>query len=109
MAKGTESTDTPKTTPQDTLADEASLAAAVSAEHAIRAAEQAEKDAIAVAEATKEDPKARLCPTCHAEMIKHGPENPFTANSWHCNSCGSCWAPGLREQRAGHTGPARAR
>jgi hypothetical protein len=45
------------------------------------------------------------CPSCGGKLVAHGPENPYKAGSWHCNDCGSCWAPGLREQREGHPAP----
>lgn len=87
---------------KDTVVQEAALAAKVSAEHAESAAKQAEKDDLAARQAAKEDPHARLCPNCKAELVKHGDLNPFKAGCWHCNSCGGCWAPGLKQQRAGH-------
>lgn len=71
--------------------DVAELNAELAAEHAQSAADaaaQAERD---LAEASKEDPKARLCPNCNGEMVKHGPENPHKAGAWHCSQCGGCW------------------
>lgn len=87
---------------------EAQLAAEVSAQHAAEAAAQAAADDLAAKQATKEDPKAKLCPTCKSEMIRHGNENPFKAGCWHCNGCGSCWQPNLKQMREGHAGPAPA-
>ena len=73
--------------------------AELAAAHAETAAENAAKAERALAEATKEDPKAKLCPTCNGELVKHGDENPFKAGCSHCNQCGTCWAPGLKHPR----------
>ncbi len=85
--------------------EETALAAKISADHAASAAQQADKDDTAARQAAKEDPKARLCPNCKAELVRHGDANPFKAGCSHCNNCGACWAPGLKEQRSGHPAP----
>lgn len=84
---------------------EAEFAAEISAAHAVKAAEQAEKDQIAALEAAKEKASDRLCPHCHAEMVKHSDADPIKAGAWHCNGCGACWAPGLKRMREGHPAP----
>ncbi len=66
------------------------------AEHAEEAAAVAERE---LAEATKEDPKAKLCPTCNGELVKHGDANPYKRGAYHCDKCGTCWAPGLKAPR----------
>ena len=66
------------------------------AEHAEEAAAKAERD---LAEATKEDPKAKLCPTCNGELVKHSDASPHKKGAYHCDHCGVCWAPGLKEPR----------
>ena len=81
--------------PEDVAQVNADLTAA-HAEHAAEAAAAAERE---LAEVTKEDPKARLCPNCNGEMIQHGDATPIKAGAWHCNACGSCWAPGLKHLR----------
>lgn len=83
--------------------EEATLAAEISAAHAAKAAEQADKDALAAARAVAEAP---VCPNCRGELIKHNDASPHKAGASHCNTCGACWAPGLRELRAGHPAPA---
>ncbi len=45
------------------------------------------------------------CPTCNGELIDHGYDNAYKAGAHHCNTCGSCWASGMRELREGHPGP----
>ncbi len=50
----------------------------------------------------------RLCPNCKGELVKHGDENQYKAGSYHCNTCGVCWAPGIREPREGHPMPKAA-
>lgn len=85
------------------LVEETSLAAEVSAAHAEKAVEQADKDALAAARAEAGGP---VCPNCKGELIKHADSNPDKAGCSHCNSCGACWAPGLHELRAGHPAPA---
>lgn len=77
------------------------MAAQVSADHAAKAAAQAARDDLAAKQAAKDDPKARLCPHCKAEMVKHGDANPFKAGAWHCNACGCCFKG--RELREGHS------
>lgn len=47
----------------------------------------------------------RACPNCKAELVKHGDANPFKIGAWHCDGCGSCWAPGMRTMRTGHPDP----
>lgn len=91
---------TTPSTDKDQQAEEARLAAEISSKAASRAAEQATADDLAARQAEKDDPKARLCPHCKGEMIKHGPENPFKAGAWHCNSCGCCFRG--KELREGH-------
>jgi len=68
-------------------------------------------DAAQAAAETAEDAeiggRVRRCPHCRAVLVKHdGDENPFKAGAWHCNACGTCWAPGLRHPRAGTPAPA---
>lgn len=92
-------------TPKEVQVEEAALAAKISAEHAAAAAQQADKDDLAARQAAKDDPRARLCPNCKAELIKHSDLNPFKAGCSHCNNCGACWAPGLKELRLGHPAP----
>lgn len=70
-----------------TEAEEAALAADVSADHAAKAAEQADKDATVAARAAAGGP---VCPTCKHELVKHGDANPYKAGAWHCNGCGQC-------------------
>jgi len=70
--------------------------------------EKASDAALAAAKDARDDDHARLCPACHGELIRHGPENPYKAGCSHCNTCGACWLPGLREQRPGHGGPLAA-
>ncbi len=48
------------------------------------------------------------CPTCHGELERHGDANPYKVGASHCNQCGSCWKPGLRELREGHPPPSPA-
>lgn len=82
----------------DDAAEEAAVNAELAADHAAKAEASlaaAERD---LAEATK-DARAKLCPNDNAEMVKHGPANPYKAGSWHCNVCGTCWAPGIRVPR----------
>lgn len=43
--------------------------------------------------------ESRRCPNCRAHLIPHGDDNPHKAGAWHCNGCGTCWAPGLRHPR----------
>lgn len=71
--------------------DEAQVNAELAVAHADKAVEYAAAAERNLAEATKEDPKAHLCPACNVEMIKHGPANPFKAGAWHCNTCGTCY------------------
>lgn len=86
-----------------TAVEEAELSAEVSAEHAEKAADQAEKDDLAAKRVAAGGP---VCPNCHGELVKHGDENPAKAGASHCATCGACWAPGLKEMRAGHAAPA---
>lgn len=86
----------PDLPPKMSTEDEAALAAQVSAEHAEKAAEQADKDDLA---AKRAEAGAPVCPNCHGELVKHGDENRHKAGASHCNSCGACWKPGLHEQR----------
>jgi ribosomal protein L37AE/L43A len=81
---------------------EAAVAAAEeSAARAEEAIEQADADAVAAAEASKENPRNRLCPHCRTEMTRHNADNPFKAGAWHCNGCGCCFKG--RELRDGHS------
>jgi hypothetical protein len=50
----------------------------------------------------------RLCPHCKGELLRHGEANPYKAGAWHCNGCGCCFLPGIRELRAGHMSCAQA-
>lgn len=84
-------------------AEEVGLTAQVSAERAANAAVQAEKDDIAAKRVAAGGP---VCPNCHGELVKHSDSDPAKAGASHCNSCGTCWAPGLKEVRAGHPVPA---
>lgn len=83
--------------------EEAAATAEVSADWAEKAAELAEKDALTAARAAAGAP---VCPHCRGELIKHDDRNPAKAGASHCNNCGACWAPGLREMRANHPPPA---
>lgn len=76
--------------------DKAAAVAQHSAERAAKAAEQADQDDLAAARAVAGAP---VCPNCHGELVKHGDENPAKAGASHCNSCGTCWAPGLKQPR----------
>lgn len=68
--------------------------AAAHAEAAAEAASQAERE---LAEATKEDPKARICPNCNSEMQRHAMDHPHHPGYWHClGGCGACLPPGFR-------------
>jgi ribosomal protein L37AE/L43A len=80
-------------------AEEAQVNAELAAAHAEKAAEEAAKAERELAEATKEDSKAKLCPACNGELVKHGDANPYKAGAYHCNDCGTCWAPGLKAPR----------
>lgn len=80
-------------------AEEAQVNADLAATHAEKAADDAARADRQLAEATKEDPKAKLCPTCNGELIAHGYANSFKAGCHHCNTCGVCWAPGLKAPR----------
>lgn len=84
---------------RDTVAEEASVNAELAAAHAEKAAADAAAAERDLAEATKEKPGNRLCPNDNAEMIQHGPANPYKAGAWHCNTCGTCWAPGIKVPR----------
>lgn len=83
-------------------ADEAKLAAEISAEHAEKAVEQADKDETAARRAEAGGP---VCPNCKGALVKHTDENPAKAGCSHCNQCGACWAPGLKKLRDGHPAP----
>ncbi len=87
----------PTKTPPDP--EEAQLNAELTAAHAEQAAEDAAKAERQLAEATKEDPKAKLCPTCNGELIAHGYDNAFKAGAYHCDVCGTCWAHDLKAPR----------
>lgn len=92
----TEKTPKPAEAEHEVAQVNADLAAA-HAEHAVAEAAVAERE---LAEATKDDPKARLCPHCNAEMTKHSDADPIKAGCWHCSSCGCCFKG--REVREGH-------
>ncbi len=79
--------------------EEAQLNADLAEAHAEKAAEDAAKAERDLAEATKDDPKAKLCPDCNGELVKHGDANPFKKGCYHCDQCGACWLPGLKEKR----------
>lgn len=96
-ASKAETKDTATTPAVMTPEEEAALAAQVSAEHAAKAAEQAEKDDIAAKRAATGAP---VCPTCHGELVKHEGDNPYKQGAWHCQgTCGTCWAPGIKHPR----------
>ena len=67
--------------------------------HAEKAADDAARAERKLAEATKEDPKAKLCPTCNIEMIMHEKNGGSKSGCWHCNTCGTCWKPDLSGPR----------
>lgn len=79
---------------------EAQINAELATAHAEQAAEDAARAERQLAEATKDDPRAKLCPTCNGELVKHGDANPYKAGAYHCSGCGTCWAPGLKAPRA---------
>ena len=64
--------------------------AELAAAHAETAAEAAEKAERELAQATKEDPRAKLCPHDNAEMVKHPKDSPHHPGYWHCDTCGRC-------------------
>ncbi len=76
-----------------------STAVEQAAERVESAAEALEATIADVASDLKSKSGTRLCPTCKGELIKHGDENPEKAGAYHCNACGTCWAPGLRHPR----------
>jgi hypothetical protein len=41
------------------------------------------------------------CPHDGERLLHHEGDDPIKAKSWHCNTCGCCWAPGIREIRVG--------
>lgn len=86
----------PSSDTKKTDAEEAAIAAQVSAEHAARATEQAAKDETVAARAASDTP---VCPNDNAPLVKHDGTNPFKQGAWHCNSCGTCWAPGIKHPR----------
>jgi hypothetical protein len=64
--------------------------AELTAAHAEAAAEAAAAAERELAEATKDNPKARLCPDDNTEMIRHSLNHPHHPGYWHCNTCGRC-------------------
>lgn len=66
------------------------------AETAAQSAADAEQEA-AKLEAAEQGTHA--CPDCGAPLVKHGDANPYKKGASHCNSCGKCWAPGLKHER----------
>lgn len=78
------------------LVEETALAAEVSAAHAEKAVEQAAKDETAAARAASDTP---VCPNDNMPLVKHDGANPYKQGAWHCNSCGTCWAPGIKHPR----------
>ncbi len=81
-------------------AEEAAVNAELATAHAEKAADDAAKADRELAEATKEDPEAKLCPACNGELTKHSDASSHKKGAYHCNTCGVCWAPGLREPRS---------
>jgi ribosomal protein L37AE/L43A len=96
----------PSQKPDELVVEEAELNVELATAHAETAAEFKARAERELAEATKDDDQAKLCPNCNGEMVKHGPANPYKAGSWHCNQCGACWAPGLKHMRDNHPQPA---
>ncbi len=96
------------------VAAETAQAAAVDVSPAVaRAADRLEEAAETLvddlkdaADDLKSTSRTRLCPHCKGELVKHGDENPHKAGAYHCNNCGTCWAPGLRAPMPGSTAPA---
>jgi hypothetical protein len=41
------------------------------------------------------------CPHDQTRLVRHEGDDPIKAKSWHCNTCGCCWAPGIRHIRVG--------
>jgi ribosomal protein L37AE/L43A len=78
---------------------EAQVNADLAAAHAEKAADEAEKAERKLAEATKDDPKAKLCPVCTVEMVQHEKNGGSKSGCWHCNTCGECWKPDLSGPR----------
>ena len=83
------------------------LNAELAAAHAEQAAEDAAAAERELAEASKSDPHARLCPHCNGEMVRHEGDTP-KAGAWHCSNCGGCWVSsgGHWRPRDGHPAPA---
>lgn len=78
-------------------AEEAQIAADIAAEHAEKAVAAADAAELTAARETSES--GRACPDCKGPLVQHGDENPFKAGCWHCDQCGACWLPGIREKR----------
>lgn len=87
-------------------ADAVGGAAAHAAERTVAAADAAYERVADTADDLKSKSGTKLCPTCKGELVLHGAASPHKAGAYHCNSCGSCWAAGIRELRAGHPAPA---
>ncbi len=80
-------------------AETVSPAAAEAAAAVVEAADAAVETLSDTAGEVKSKSGTRLCPKCKGELIKHSDENPEKAGAYHCNACGTCWAPGLRHPR----------
>lgn len=69
-------------------------------QRAQEATEAAEKAEVAAVREVADEAGTKMCPKCKGLLIKHGDENPYKAGAWHCNDCGTCWAPGIKEPRS---------
>ncbi len=79
--------------------EEAQVNADLTAVHAEKAAEAANQAEHELAEATRDDPKAKICPTCNVEMIQHPKGDGPKSRCWHCDTCGVCFKPDLSGPR----------
>jgi ribosomal protein L37AE/L43A len=87
------------TKPDQEAVETAKANADLASAHAETATETAETAEHAAADLEAKAHGTRACPTCNAPLVKHGDENPFKAGAWHCDNCGTCWAPGLKTPR----------
>lgn len=74
--------------------------------HADALAADAQKARERVEDADLRNP--HRCPNCRSVLLRHGAGDPAKEGSYHCNGCGACWAPGIREIREGHPAPTSA-
>lgn len=50
-------------------------------------------------DAVEQPARAPVCPDCKGALIAHTGTNPYKVGAMHCNGCGQCWAPGLKQPR----------